>query len=203
MANSFKTTGVILAGGASSRFGSNKALALLNGRPLISHVASTLENIFGDLLLVTNVPETYAFLHWPMTGDLYSGGGPLAGIHAALQTISTEQACIIGCDMPFVQSGLIRYMCALPGNWDAAIPWHNRGPEPLCGVYRKSCLPVMEKHLNAGQKKIRIALEKFHLRKITEQEILEHAPDLNIFHNINRRVDLENIKEFAARTSTS
>lgn len=194
MEKRLNTTGVILAGGASSRFGSNKALALFQGQPLIKHVALALENIFTDLLLVTNIPHTYQFLHWPMTGDLYPGGGPLGGIHAALHTISCDQACIIGCDMPLIQPDLINYMCSLPGNWDAAIPWHNKGPEPLCGIYRKSCLPVLEKQLHDGQRKIRLTLEKLHLRKITEQEILKHAPDLNIFHNINRLSDLQCIE---------
>ena len=82
-----KTTGVILAGGASSRFGSNKALALLRGRPIISHVAAVLEKTFHSHLLVTNSPETYQFLGWQMTTDIHPGQGPLAGIHSALQAI--------------------------------------------------------------------------------------------------------------------
>ena len=185
------TTGVILAGGASSRFGSNKALAMLDGRPIIVHAAQTLARIFTDLLLVTNTPETYRFLGWPTTGDIHPGRGPLAGIHAALRTIRTEQAFIAACDMPRLNAGLIAFLCRLPGSWDAALPWLDTGPEPLCAVYRKSCLPVIEKQLAEGRGKIQLALRQLKLRTVSEAEILPLTGDLLAFHNINRTDDLQ------------
>lgn len=190
-----QTTGVILAGGASSRFGSNKALALLDGKPLISHVADAMEKLFPDLLLVTNTPQTYAFLGWEMIGDIHRNCGPLAGIHSALHKTDNKQIFIAGCDMPLIDPTLIAYICTLPGEWDAALPCLERGPEPLYGIYRKSCLPVIEKQLLNKQGKIRLALEKIHLRKISQEEILAHLPDLRTFHNINRQSDLQMIQQ--------
>ncbi len=184
------TTGVILAGGASTRFGSNKALAIWQGKPLISHIASTLEKTFPDHLLVTNQPDTYAFLNWKIIGDIYPKSGPLAGIHAALNTIDHEQACIVGCDMPLLDSEFLSFLCNLPGKWDAALPWLDNGPEPLCGIYRKSCLPVIEKQLKLRQRKVRLTLEKLRIRKVSREEVLAHAPNLTTFHNINRLEDL-------------
>ncbi|OKY77057.1 MAG: hypothetical protein BM485_00660 [Desulfobulbaceae bacterium DB1] len=189
------TTGVILAGGASSRFGSNKALAMLDGRPIIVHAADVLSQIFTHLLLVTNTPETYRFLGWPMAGDIHPGQGPLAGIHAALQTIQTEQAFVVACDMPRINAGLITSLCNMPGDWDVALPWLQTGPEPLFAVYRKSCLPVIEKQLAAGQGKIRLALQQLNLLKISETEILPLTCDLLTFHNINRTDDLKILLE--------
>jgi len=69
-------TGVILAGGQSRRFGANKALALLAGRRLIEHPAGVLSGLFAQRLLVTNTPEQYDFLGWPMIADRFPGAGP-------------------------------------------------------------------------------------------------------------------------------
>lgn len=185
------TTGVILAGGVSSRFGSNKALALLAGRPLVVHVAAALEKLFANRLLVTNTPGDYQFLGWPMTGDIHPGSGPLGGIHAALAVISDHQAFICGCDMPLIHPDLISHLCNLPGDWDVALPWLKAGPEPLYGVYRKSALDVIENQLARRELKLLHTLEKLKVRKIGEQEVLELTADLRPFHNINRLVDLE------------
>ena len=184
------TTGVILAGGASSRFGSNKALALLHGKAIIQHVADTLEAIFPHHLLVTNSPETYEFLGWEMVGDIYSGGGPLAGIHTALHHIIGAQAFITACDMPLINQDLISFLCKRPGAWDVALPWLEMGPEPLYGVYRKSALAVIEKELSQKQRKIRLALAKLSLHTISGNEALAITGDLATFHNINRLQDL-------------
>jgi len=183
-------TGVILAGGASARFGSNKALAPIHSVPLIQHVATPLEQLFHQQLLITNTPETYEFLEWPVTGDVYKKCGPLGGIHAALQTINTPKAFIVGCDMPLLNPVLISYICTLSGKWNVALPWLEAGPEPLYGVYCKDCLKKIEENLQNKKFKIRTTLESLKLRKIGQNEILELIGDLNTFHNINFDQDL-------------
>lgn len=190
-----ETTGVILAGGASSRFGSNKAMALLHGTHIIKHVASTLEKLFPQHLLVTNTPETYRFLGWRMIGDIHADCGPLAGIHAALHHMTTPQAFVVGCDMPSIDSRLIAYLCNLTGDWDAALPWLDTGPEPLYAVYRKGCLPVIDRQLREKQGKIRLTLDQLNLRKVSQQEVLAITGDLLAFHNINRVGDLQLLLE--------
>ena len=183
-------TGVILAGGASSRFGSNKALATLDSIPLIEHAAKQLENLFSQNLLITNTPATYAFLGWPMTGDVYQKCGPLGGIHAALQAIKTSKAFVVGCDMPLLNPLLISHICSLSGNWDVALPWLESGPEPLYGVYHKQCVDKIEVYLQKNIYKIREVLALLTIRKISQDEILDLVGDLSTFHNINFDRDL-------------
>ena len=116
-------TGVILAGGESRRFGSNKALALLHGKPLVQHVTETVSSVFNDCLLVTNSPEQYDFLNIPMIKDRYQDKGPLAGIHAALRHTGKAWVFVIGCDMPAVTPDLISFLCSLVhGDFEAVIP---------------------------------------------------------------------------------
>ena len=184
-------TGVLLAGGKSSRFGSNKALALLQGKPLIRHVADIVAAIFTDCLLVTNTPEQYGFLNMPMIRDRYQGMGPLAGIHAALLQISTPRAFVVACDMPNLSPELIQYLCSInEQEYDVIIPWPNKGQEPLFGVYHKKSAAVIESHLSQKDCQIIRALEDLQVRRVGEQEILAITGDLACFKNINRPVDL-------------
>jgi len=184
-------TGVILAGGRSSRFGSNKALALVDGKPLIQRIADLLATLFPECLLVTNTPAEYEFLSLPVTHDRYQGYGPLAGIHAALLQISTPRAFVVACDMPNLSPELIKYLCSINDQeYDVIIPWLARGQEPLFGVYHKRSLAVITSHLQQKDCQIIRALEDLQVRRVREPEILAITGDLACFKNINRPADL-------------
>lgn len=185
-----QVAGVILAGGKSSRFGSNKALALHQGDALIQTIARRLAVLFPETLLITNTPEEYGFLGWPMAKDLYPDCGPLAGIHAALRTVSQPRIFVCGCDMPLVNPDLIRFLCELEGDHDLVLPWLDEGPEPLYAVYSKKALPIIEEQLSKNQYKIGMVFEKLRIRKVTAEEILQIVPDLTTFQNINHQHDL-------------
>jgi len=187
--------GVIMAGGASSRFGSNKALALLDGKPLIRHVADILSPFFPTCLLSTNTPEAYAFLGLPTVADIFPCAGPLAGIHAALNNIAEPRAFIVGCDMPLIAPALIRYLCTLAeqDDWDVVLPWPATGPEPLCAVYSRAALPAMEKNLRQRRWILSVTVSELRVRRVAETELLTVIDNLRIFHNINRPEDLADI----------
>lgn len=188
--------GIILAGGRSTRFGRDKALAHFNGKPLIEHVAKTLGSLFSSCVLATNNPEPYRFLGLPVIADLHHGSGPLGGIHSGLLAINEPRAFIVGCDMPLLAPKLVRFLCDLDKNstnLDAVIPWLPLGPEPLCGIYHKSILPVIEAQINGNKMRLGLLLEKIRLRAVTENEILQVVPDLSSLYNVNRPADLEAI----------
>jgi molybdopterin-guanine dinucleotide biosynthesis protein A len=187
--------GVIMAGGLSSRFGRNKALALLDRKPVIQHVADILIPIFPTCLLSTNTPDAYAFLGLPPVADIFTGAGPLGGIHAALNYIVEPRAFIAGCDMPLLDPALIRFLCTLAeqDDWDVVLPWPAGGPEPLCAVYSQAVLPVIEEKLKQGNRKVRDTLEELSIRRVEEAELLSVVDNLNTFHNINRPEDLADI----------
>ncbi|MCX5864519.1 MAG: molybdenum cofactor guanylyltransferase [Deltaproteobacteria bacterium] len=185
-----QVAGVILAGGKSSRFGSNKALALHQGTALITGITRRLTGLFPETLLITNTPEDYTFLGWPMAADQHRNCGPLAGIHAALRTVSQPRAFICGCDMPLLNPDLIRFLCQLPGDHEVVLPWLPEGPEPLYAVYSKTALPIIEEQLARNQCKIGLVYEKLRIRKVTAKEILQILPDFTTFQNINHQHDL-------------
>ena len=185
-----QVSAVILAGGKSSRFGRNKALADYQGTPLIQRIIDLLNPLFDDHLLITNTPDEYDFLNWPITGDIHKDSGPLAGIHAALANINQPRAFICGCDMPLLDPTLITHLSKIEGEWDIILPWLPDGPEPLYAIYSKQALPVITDLLQTGKRKIGLLFEILKVRKVLKDEILTIVPDLKTFHNINRQHDL-------------
>jgi molybdopterin-guanine dinucleotide biosynthesis protein A len=113
-------TGVILAGGASSRMGSNKALLPYRGGVFVEAIFRQLRRLFPEVLLVTNSPEQYQFLPCRKVPDIFPGHGALAGIHAGLHHSYTDAIFVVACDMPYLNPALIRAVAAPPGGLNDA-----------------------------------------------------------------------------------
>lgn len=187
-------TGVILAGGQSSRFGSNKALALWRGKLLIQHVRDSLSSVFDDILLSTNSPDQYVFLKMPTVIDRYPNMGPLAGIHAALYHTSKPWIFVVGCDMPAITPDLISFLSSyVQDEFEAVLPWLKTGPEPLCGLYHKTVLAKIEMQLANRKSQVKELIEKLSVRKVEEEELRTVSGRVGVFININRTKDLENL----------
>jgi len=182
--------GVLLAGGKSSRFGTNKALTIHANKKLIEYPAVILSELFRNRLLITNTPEDYTFLGWQITGDIYPDAGPLAGIHAALKSADFPYIFVAGCDMPFLNKKLITFLCTLIDGYDVVIPRTTNGLEPLHGVYRRDIITVIERNLARGKRKISKVFSELKVREVNELELLTVVSDLSSFRNINTPEDM-------------
>ena len=105
-------TGAVLAGGHSSRFGSNKALFAPDGETLISMAADLLRPLCEEVLVSASHANagTYAFLELDIVEDLHPDCGPLGGLEALLDRCATSWLLILTCDMPYVDSEALRTM---------------------------------------------------------------------------------------------
>ena len=186
-------TGVILAGGKSTRYGTNKAFAEVQGVRLIERTIRVMGSLCPRLLLVTNTPAEYAYLQLPMVEDLIKGLGPLGGIYTGLEVIDDENGLFVACDMPFLREDLLRYLVTLRGDCDAVVPRVNWMVEPLHALYTKNCLPSLRKFIRSQELQILKFFQKIRVRYMEEEEIRKIDPDLKSFFNINRPEDLERI----------
>ena len=198
-----RVSGVILAGGRSRRMGgSPKALLPFGGRPLIEHIAETLRSVLSDCLVVTNTPEVYASLGLPMVGDVFPDGGSLGGLYSGLRAAPGDAALCVASDMPFLSAPLLRYLSARAGEADAIIPEAAGGPQTLHAVYRKACLPAMERRLRAGQLKIVDLLDDLRVVRVSASDLRPFSdPDL-AFMNLNTPEDLARARALWDRQST-
>ena len=178
-------TGVILAGGASSRMGSNKALLPHKGGRFIESIYRELCAIFPEVILVTNNPDQYAFLPCRKVPDLFQDMGALAGIHAGLAQSSNPAVFTVACDMPHLDPWLIRHIANRGMGCDLVLPRSNFGYEPLHALYREGCLPVMEECLKRGQRRIVSILPHLRVREIAAAEVARFDPCFDSFSNIN------------------
>ena len=137
-------TGVILAGGKSTRMGSNKSFLTLGGITVIERVVNLMKDQFSSVILITNQPEEYSFLNLPIFEDIHKDIGPLSGIHSALINSNTEMNFIISCDIPLMTPGVIKYLVEYPTQKPIIITRADNFIQQLCGVYTKSLLPLIE-----------------------------------------------------------
>ncbi len=184
-------TGVLLAGGQSRRFGTNKALAEVAGCRLIEHPARVLAALFPRRLLVTNTPDLYRFLEWPTTSDLLPGNGPLGGIQAALSRVETPYIFVAGCDMPDLDPELIALLCDRAPGYDAVLPVTAAGPEPLHAVYGRTALAPITAALAGGIRKIQAVLAQLRVLEIGPEQWPGTGGNFGrSFRNINTPADL-------------
>jgi len=179
------TTGVILAGGLSTRYGQDKAFLKIGGVPLIERIAEEMKGIFTRVILVTNQKRGFEYLGLPMIEDLIKGLGPIGGIYTGLSSISDQAGFFVACDMPLLHEGLIRYMVELIDTHAAVVPSVGPWVEPLHAVYDRSCLSPIKGLIDEKCYQVRLFYDLVPVRYVREDEIRLFCPPDEAFLNIN------------------
>jgi phospholipid/cholesterol/gamma-HCH transport system ATP-binding protein len=191
-------TAFILAGGKSTRMGSDKAFLELSGRPLLAHAVALAKAVTDNVKIVGDPDKFAAF--GPVVADVYPVRGPLGGIHAALANSGTDWSLILGVDLPFLDAKFLNYLIAEARSSGALVTVAEAGGHvhPLCAVYRKQFLPAAERALSAGRNKIDALFPEVHARVIREEELAKAGFSARIFQNLNTPEEWEKAKsEFA------
>lgn len=188
-------SGVILAGGSSSRMGSNKALLPHMGGRFIESISRQMEELFEEILLVTNTPEQYQFLHCRKVADRHVGMGPLAGIQAGLLDAYNPRILAVACDMPYISGKIIRYLAELDEQADVIIPRTAEGLEPLHALYGKRCLPAIDNVLLSGRKQIISFFDRVTVREVATDSLPECTQSFSAFRNVNTPEDYYRLRE--------
>lgn len=188
-------TPVILAGGANSRMGKNKALLKLNNQKIIEIMVGKLRAIFQkNVYIVTNFPETYNFLQEvKFVPDVVRtrSKNSLVGLYSGLLQIPTEQGFFLPCDMPFINEGLINHMINIAEGYDVVVPKIDEYYQPLHGLYHKNCLIPMKELIDQKRYKIIRFYSKVRVRTVEKKEIHRFDPLEISFFNINKKEEYE------------
>jgi molybdopterin-guanine dinucleotide biosynthesis protein A len=193
------TTAIILSGGKSSRIGTNKSLLIIDGKTLIQRLVELLNSIFAEVVVSSNESELYEFLEKKIISDIFPERGPLSGIHSALSFTTTDKNFIISCDMPFISSETINYLIDTKSAAEIVIPRAEGRIQPLCGIYSKSILPIVENLLiESKHSEIKLKGSIYELLKRVKTEFVDvdklsfcHP---NLFLNINTVDDYHSAK---------
>jgi molybdopterin-guanine dinucleotide biosynthesis protein A len=182
-------TGIVLAGGKSSRMGKDKGLINLNGEKMVNYSINTLKPICNNIIIISN-NDDYDGLGYPVYKDIYKNQGPLAGIHTGLTNSETEKNIILSCDSPFVPTDLLKHLIDNSNEFDAVVPKYYNRLYPLTAVYNKACINVFENCIKEDKLKVKKAIELVNSNVIELSSNLDFVND-KMFTNINTLAELE------------
>jgi len=193
-ATKLSRAGFVLAGGKSSRMGTDKAFLDFGGQTLLDRALGVMGAVCERVAIVGDPAKFAGCMSTkcePAVADIFSGCGPLAGIHAALVSSTSELNLMLAVDMPFVSSELLAFLFAAAEMSDAIItvPRAGKGLQPLCAVYRCDFSVVAEDALRAGKYKIEAAFADVTVRLIEEAELARAGFSAQSFFNVNTPED--------------
>ena len=199
-------SGVIIAGGRSSRFGeSDKAVADLAGRPMIRRVADRIAGVVDELVVNCRPEQTEAIeealTDYPLPvsygEDEIPDQGPVAGIRNGLQAASGTYALVVACDMPFVDPELVEFLFERAASKDAAVPRLDSGwYQPTQAVYRTTAMVnACELALETANPRILAPIDELDSVAVIEQAEIEKRASAESFENINTAEELAAAQE--------
>ena len=205
MTESLRTIGAIIAGGASSRYGSPKALAQVAGVRVVDRVAAAARTLTDDVIAIVNDEALSEQIGLPHRADVLQHAGALAGVHAALvwaRELHAHGILALACDMPFVNTLLLRALLARAAaeGADVVVPESDgpRGVEPLCAWYRISCIPAIEQAVTRGDARMIGFFSSVHVHRLPLDTVRQCGDPALLFRNINTRADLAEAERLVA-----
>jgi len=196
-------TGIVLAGGASSRLGTDKALLRLwgaDGPTLLEATVAKLLSLCHEVIVVADRPRGRPRLRARTVFDAFPQGGVLGAIYTGLMASHTFHAFVVACDMPFLNDALLRYMAAQVRDYDVLIPRLPLRPEtahgnpervePLHAIYSRACLEPIRQALSAGEQRIVSFFPQVRVRYLEADEWAHFDPEGLSFRNLNTPEDL-------------
>jgi len=189
-----KIAAIVLAGGKNRRLGRNKALETVGGKSNIERVFERLKPLTSQIIIVTSQEQ----LDLPVACkaeilvDIYPDKGPLGGIYTGLLASRSAHSFVVACDMPFLNTQLLRYMVKLSRDFDAVVPRLGQGMvEPLHAIYSKACLGNIKPQLEDGRLEAYSFFEAVRVRYVERAECQKFDPQLLSLFNINCQTDLD------------
>jgi len=166
-------TGIILAGGKSSRMGSDKGLLLLNNKPFIQHIVEALQPLVNEVIIVSNNSD-YDIFKLKRVNDLIEGSGPLAGIYTGLHHSKTESNFVLSCDVPLINTETLEKLTnQIDENADVIQIESNGKTMPLIAIYKKHCGSIFFELLKQGERRLQFAVDQCNVKTIVLNTALE------------------------------
>jgi len=195
-----RKTAIILAGGASERFGQEKSFIRLAGKPLLLYVFENVRDVAEEVIIVVSSAhqrESYTQLFQNETKilvDIENLRNPLIGALTGFMNAGGDYSILLPCDTPFVSKEVVKLLFEISLNMDAVIPrWPNGYIEPLQAVYRtSSALTAAKTAIEKGESRLQSMISRLkRVRYISTMVVKEIDPHLTTFFNVNTPVDLK------------
>ena len=186
--------GVVLAGGKNSRYhGFDKSFLKKGKSTFIEHTISTFRELFQEIIIITNQPETYHFIEAIKSKDLIKDIGPLGGIYTALKVTTQPAIFVVSCDMPYLDQSMIKQITKEYDSsmHDILMPCIDGEIEPLHAIYSPRIIPAIEKNMENKNFAIR---ELFPFVKVKFIDFPSTPSNKKYFTNVNSPEDFEQLR---------
>jgi molybdopterin-guanine dinucleotide biosynthesis protein A len=187
--NDRQWTGVVLAGGKSSRMGRDKALIELDGITLLDRAVELLRPHAREILVMGD-PAKYAPAHATVIADEQPDRGPLGGITTALARARYVRLLVVACDMPELNDRLLGFLkTELDKGFDAVVPKNGDRIEPLAAAYHRHAIEAFQACLKEGVLKMGDAIGRVNTSFLPIEPGTKAWP-AGLFRNLNALTDL-------------
>lgn len=187
---SMDITGIVLAGGRSTRMKMDKASLLRGNSTLLEIVVNELRQVCNQIIIVSGEKQ-YRQLNCQVVSDIFKDCGPMGGIYTGLYHAQTPYSMVVACDMPFFKGELAGFLLERSAGYQVVVPKDGIYYEPLAALYHESCKPVLLNMLDMGQKKITDAYIQLKINQVPVEDIRKAGMG-NVFMNINTPDDWQN-----------
>lgn len=172
-----QVSALILAGGRSSRMGTDKALLPWQGVPLLERVCQVAVQCCSSVSVLTPWPQRYqSILSTPVTfiEEAAPQRGPLIALAQGLQSIPSPWVLLLACDMPCLDVWILQdwmhQLWDLPDSRMAQVPYQQKRWEPLCGFYHRQCHPLLQAFIRQGGCSFQSWLQQIPVQKLEVNE---------------------------------
>jgi molybdopterin-guanine dinucleotide biosynthesis protein A len=188
-----KFTVIILAGGKSSRMGTDKGLVLMNEIPMIERVIKTVKKAgLSEIIIVSNNTE-YKQFGLPVFPDVIPDKGPLGGIYTGLLKSSTVKNLILSCDVPFINETVLKLLIRNGLKSKVTIVKYENRIHNLIGIYDNSLIKDLGEHLISNKLKVGQFIEA-HNPNVIDLKIFMPDLDEQILSNVNTMEELKKLE---------
>lgn len=183
-------TGIILAGGKSSRMGTDKGLLKLNNKPFIQYSIDALKPLVSNIIIVSDYPEHDRF-GLKRISDITKDAGPVSGIYSGLEASKTELNLILSCDIPLITSEVLEKILDAVDNSSEIIQAESNGKTmPLIALYKRHIKDTFKRFLEQDERRLRVAIKACNYKNVVLDEVFQ-----NTTLNVNTKEELKQIED--------
>ena len=188
MSNKNNITGIILAGGKSTRMGTDKGFVSYKNKPFIQHIIDALQPLVNEIIIVSNNPD-YDVFNLKRINDKIENAGPLAGLYTGLYNSKTEINLVLSCDIPLINQRVLEQLIQVDNEDIDLVQIQSQDKSmPLIALYNKRCSSTCLALLESGERRLRFLGNQLKSKTIVLDNTLEKYTA-----NINSQCDLKEL----------
>ncbi len=183
-------TGIILAGGKSSRMGSDKGFLKLNKKPFVQYSIEALKPFVSEIMIVSD-NSAYDIFGLKRITDCIKNAGPVSGIYSGLEASKTDYNLILSCDIPLITSEVLQKLIDAIDDASEIIQVESEGKSmPLIALYKKSAKEKFINFLKQDERRLRVVI-----KACTYKNVVLNKANQNSTLNVNTKEEFKHMED--------